>query len=687
MKNIYLDLEFRNTTNKDMDLVCVAAHNDHLNKTGVLWLHGEEGAKNLEEFALNSWLWMEEGYRFVAWSEAEARCLIQLWETHGLKYNFKDFRYIDLMLEYRMILNHWDEYMYGPQYIRGKEIVTKCKPHYATEEEENKDHHHKPEYSLAAATYKLLDEKIDVEHKKDMVALILGNETYTDKAKQDILDYCSSDIKDLKRLYTSIIRILMNKVGKSTRDKEKLALEIFRRGEYSARTAKMVRTGYPVDIEKLRRLSEVIPGVLKESAEAVNAEAPGLKPFQWNDKTKKYVKKESVLRQWITDQGYENWPMTDGGKKGEPKLSLSEKAFSKIFKPTSPGLGGKYLGHLRTISSLNGFLPKAKGSSKRTFFDYVGEDGRVRPHFNIYGSQTGRSQPAATGYIPLKSYWLRSFIVPNEGRMCVTIDYGQQEFLIAALLSEDPDMMKAYASGDPYLYFAKMDGAIPQSGTKQSHGDIRDVYKTTVLAILFNMGYKSLRTRLQTELQKPYTEEQAKDLIEGFHEAFPVFTEWAQTYVNDYFKRGSFAKVKLPCGWYLWGGLKRDAWRSLANFPIQGFGSSVMRSAVGFAQDAGLDVIYTLHDALTIECNFQDWESVALLADAMDKGFRHYFPKRQQKHAECRLDCEAWSPSFTDMIIAETDANLLGNKIKLSQLYLDKRGEKEYLKYVELLRK
>ena len=40
------------------------------------------------------------------------------------------------------------------------------------------------------------------------------------------------------------------------------------------------------------------------------------------------------------------------------------------------------------------------------------------------------------------------------------VDWSQQELGIAAALSEDPRMMDAYRSGDFYLTFAKMAGAM-----------------------------------------------------------------------------------------------------------------------------------------------------------------------------------------------------------------------------------
>ena len=42
---------------------------------------------------------------------------------------------------------------------------------------------------------------------------------------------------------------------------------------------------------------------------------------------------------------------------------------------------------------------------------------------------------------------LRSLITPTEGKVLEYIDYAQQEFFNAAVLSNDPNMIEAYQSG------------------------------------------------------------------------------------------------------------------------------------------------------------------------------------------------------------------------------------------------
>ena len=59
---------------------------------------------------------------------------------------------------------------------------------------------------------------------------------------------------------------------------------------------------------------------------------------------------------------------------------------------------------------------------------------------------------------------MRSLCRPPKGKIIVGIDYKSEEFLISGLLANDKNMLDAYESGDVYLYFAKLAGAVPKDG-------------------------------------------------------------------------------------------------------------------------------------------------------------------------------------------------------------------------------
>jgi DNA polymerase-1 len=106
----------------------------------------------------------------------------------------------------------------------------------------------------------------------------------------------------------------------------------------------------------------------------------------------------------------------------------------------------------------------------------VGHDSRNRTILSAFRARTGRNQPSNSRFIFGPSVWIRSLIKPPAGMAVAYIDFEQQEFAIAAKLSGDNHMLAAYASGDPYLAFAKQAGAIPEDGTRDTYASVRELF-------------------------------------------------------------------------------------------------------------------------------------------------------------------------------------------------------------------
>jgi DNA polymerase-1 len=111
----------------------------------------------------------------------------------------------------------------------------------------------------------------------------------------------------------------------------------------------------------------------------------------------------------------------------------------------------------------------------------VGADGRNRTGFFCFGTRCGRNAPSNGKFIFGPSAWLRSLIRPGPGMALAYIDWSSQEMAIAAALSGDEAMIRAYRSGDPYLAFAKDAGLAPAEATKVTHKSLRDRCKAVLL--------------------------------------------------------------------------------------------------------------------------------------------------------------------------------------------------------------
>lgn len=660
MKFAYLDFEFNGTTEAKLNLVsvsCVCTDGAVVTYERNFWLYEKKSTEALDFFTHL----VKKGYIFVGYTEAEPRSL------HAL--GLKNFPYVDLYLEYRCLLNHNHKLSYGVQYIDGKVLTTTPPPlnkkwnvGKIDDEGEEDEAHHKPQYSLAACTFKLLDVKIDTVEKNEVRDIIIrGDRAEIIANAVRIMDYNKTDIVYLPRILNAVYGRFK---ALSLLSPEQWLDHALRRGDYSRRTALMVSLGYPINTEKVKSFTVNASHILKDAAKSCVRD--DFQPFKWDKKFLRYSVNEAEVRKWIEANPKPTWRKTPG-----KKLSLSKDAFGDWYDSSSEGFGGDFYRYLKTKQSLNGFLPG--GGKKGKFTDYLGSDGRVRPHFGIYGSQSSRSQPKATGFIPLKAHWMRNFIEPKPGHALAGIDYASQEFLIAAIISQDHAMIDAYDSGDVYLAFAKDAGLIPKDGTKQSHPKERDAAKTTVLGMSYDMAAKALAHRLSESTGEEWTEAKAEGLIKLFFSTYSKYAAWKNEILKEYRDENY---LRLPDGWYMWG--DNPNFRSVSNFPVQGHGAVIMRRAVTLAQDAGLDVIFTLHDALYIE--FDSTRPVAAIGALMATMQQAFYEvmERYGRVTKIRLEGEAWSPDYVNVVSPLPDVEFLSE-------YVDKKGKADLERYRKYL--
>lgn len=684
-KLVPIDFEYKGTNQMQLNLVCCSLEVN--GKTIEFWLLNDQHQKT----ALKSILLelREEGYTFVSFNvEAEAHAFISL----GI--DPTKCKWLDLEKEWKMLTNHNHKYMYGPQLIDGKKITT-YPPVYG---EEKSVSNARPPKNLAGFIYKILHVEIDTEHKNEMRDIIIsGDDELILKNKTHIMNYCTSDIKYLvpgwskvKEVYIDYFKRAykytkseMKELGIDYNENEPVGVtteEVYWRGESAARTAMMTAIGYPVNVAKVKKFASSVKDLLKELCEDINSQFPEEQRFfRWNNSHQRYSMFQKPLKEWIKNSEYaDRWLMTKPSKtKPDGDLSLSLEAWEKhfSFRHDYPrgNVGAQILRFLKTRQSLNGFLPKSKNAkNKETFFDSLGSDGRVRPYLNSYGSSTGRFQPKSTSYIPLKAAWMRALIEPKPGKAICGIDYGSQEFLIAALISGDKNMVEAYKSGDVYLYFAKLAGAVPWDGLKKDYKKERDVFKSTTLGISYSMGPVALATKLTTDTGVFHDKKQAQELINKFHKAYPVYSDWIDSIKFDYSKRRYHKGLD---GWTAFG--DNDNGRSVSNHPIQKMGGSILRKAIQLSQDARLKVIMPLHDALYIEYDSSDLSQVDNFASRMREAFGFYFENRKLACDLIRLDANIWSPDYEEGEF-QTPNGIIGKKQKI---YIDERATVEYEKF------
>jgi DNA polymerase I len=418
---------------------------------------------------------------------------------------------------------------------------------------------------LGASRYFGLD-AIGTIEKDSMRNLAMRGGPWTLEEQAALVDYCESDVLALSKLLDRMMPGI------------DLARAILR-GRYMVAAARIEHIGIPIDTDNLLKLrgnwTEIKQELIARTDKANIYESTTFKLQRWVE----FVKTQGI-----------SWPILPSGQ-----LDLSDDAF-RLMAELHPAEVEDYR-QLRFLLSQMRLEELA-----------VGEDGRNRCLLSAFRAVTGRNQPSNTKFIFGPAVWLRSLIRPEPGYGLAYIDWAQQEFGIAAYLSGDDAMIAAYESGDPYLAFARQAGAIPVDGTKQTHGLIRERFKSCALGVLFGMGDKTLAQRIGQSTAH------ARELLRLHRETFPVFHRWSDRAVDYAILRGS---ISASFGWTLLVEPNCNP-RTIRNFPMQGNGSEMLRLACCLATERGTRVCAPVHDALLIEARLEDLpDAVAATQEAM----------------------------------------------------------------------
>lgn len=412
---------------------------------------------------------------------------------------------------------------------------------------------------------------IDAVEKDTMRSLALRGGPWSSEEQAALLTYCESDVDALARLLARML---------SGIDGERALL----RGRYMKAAARIEHCGVPIDVSSLLRLRHHWTSIQERLIERVDRNFGVYEGRSF---------RESRWESWLTRTGIP-WPQLESGR-----LALDRETFramARLYPDVTP------IHQLRTVLSELRLEDLA-----------VGSDGRNRCILSAFSSKTGRNQPSSSRFIFGQPSSLRHLIKPSPGRGVAYIDYEQQENGIAAAVSGDPAMIAAYESGDPYLEFAKQAGAVPDDATKETHGDVRDVFKACALAVQYGMGAQSLGQRIGRSTAE------ARELLRAHHETYGRFWRWSDAVVDFAMMYGELHSV---FGWKIHVTSQTND-RSLRNFPMQANGAEMLRLACSYLTEAGIRVCAPVHDAILIEADLDSLDdAVARAQDLMAKASR-----------------------------------------------------------------
>lgn len=241
----------------------------------------------------------------------------------------------------------------------------------------------------------------------------------------------------------------------------------------------------------------------------------------------------------------------------------------------------------------------------------VSDDGRLHATFLQTGTSTGRmaSNNPNLQNIPVGSERgkkIRKAFVPGEGKVFVSFDYSQIELRIAALMSGDEKMMKAFKEGqDIHTAVAtEVFDVKPEDVTKE----MRRQAKVINFGILYGMGINALKDSLNSDRETAQ---------KFYNKYFGIYTGLAK-YLDDTKKQAALNgytttlfgrrryfegfKSRLPF-------IRASAERMAINAPIQGTSADLIKLAMvkidEFLEKEGLEdkinLILQIHDEVIYE--------------------------------------------------------------------------------------
>lgn len=426
---------------------------------------------------------------------------------------------------------------------------------------------------LAAASAYGADKVMSKEDKEANRDLIIKQDTWSKEEKQKILDYCERDVLQTEQIFYELLKDLEKHCGK---DYETLLQQALGRGQYMACIQKTHMNGMSVDAAAVNDFnlywSEVKDAVTRRLNKNVDL-------FEENPKGKmqfSYKKFDKLLRRIDL---YEGWPRTP---KGKPKIN---DLILEIYSKTSDEIN-----EFRRVKNL---LDKAKLAA----YD-ISEDGRYRPEGGLrpFATHTGRNAPSSK-WIFGTSKWGRNFLKPMHGHAYVYLDFRSEEPFVAARLSGDHVLMKAYNTGDVYLGTAKLAGLVDDAATAKSEPEIRNTFKVLSLAVFYSMGLRSVARSLK---KYNYTNSQSAGLLKNFKEQYQITFSYMDQYKTD---AAIYGSVHTSMGWsrFFPKGTEINP-RSVQNWSIQAESAEVLRNAHIRLTNAGIKVCAPVHDAFLIEC-------------------------------------------------------------------------------------
>ncbi len=261
--------------------------------------------------------------------------------------------------------------------------------------------------------------------------------------------------------------------------------------------------------------------------------------------------------------------------------------------------------------------------------------GRVHTRFNQAVAATGRisSSDPNLQNIPIRTELgrkIRDAFIAAEGMEILSADYSQIELRILAHLSEDPELVEAFQTGeDVHVRTATALFDVPKDKVTR---DMRGQAKTVNFAVIYGQTQFALARNLKIERSE------AARYIKAFFARYAGVARFMERLIGEASSTGAVRTVlgrkrNLPDIHSRNRALRQAAERVARNTPIQGSAADIMKLAmVAIARDMEAQsmkskLLLTVHDELVLEVPPEERESiVAIVKSRMENAMQLRVP-------------------------------------------------------------
>lgn len=318
------------------------------------------------------------------------------------------------------------------------------------------------------------------------------------------------------------------------------------------------------------------------------------------------------LEESLPDAILNAWPETPTGKLSTNAHTFADFAHLPIVEPLAAYQKLEKLSSTYGISLLDHINPKTE---------------RIHAKFNICGARTGRLSSSNINLqnIP-RDVSIRQNFQASGRNILLCADLSQIELRVAAELSRDKQMLKAYREGIDLhaLTASKISGKRIEDVTTED----RRLAKAINFGLLFGLGKGKFCHYARLSYGVEISQEDAERAISIFFETYAGYRKWQ-------LEQAEKAKTTFRCTTPM-GKLRRlpenNTYGNSMNQPIQGGAAEIMLISLIFMskdfKETTAKLVSCVHDEVIVECHPKDADiTKETIAFCMESGFLTLFPK------------------------------------------------------------